>query len=224
MRTQPADRLRRRGRLSRRAVAVRPGARQRRPALSAVGVVHAPAQPLRDHPPLLGPLRPRPHPAADGALRADRRARPVVAALRVHHPCRRARDLRGAAAHGAPRLLRDDLVLRCPGRSSARRARPHPGHGQHLRLRDLRPRRDARRARQLVQVPALRVVGARADDRRRAGPGTRPHRGAGRLADGPAAHLQRPGVRRRPGGTGGPAGRRKPGGHAARQRRRRATT
>jgi hypothetical protein len=107
----------------------------------------------------------------------------VVAALRVHDPRRRARDLGGADPHGAPCVLRDDLVFRRPGRPSAGRAGPHPGHGQDTyRLRDRRPRRDARRARQLVQVPALRVVGARADDRRRAGPGTRPapRRGASR--------------------------------------------
>ena len=160
------------------------------------------------------PARRRPDPA-----RAGRPAQPAAARHGRH---RRRRAHRRAGPRRAPRLLRGDQLRRRAHRRGARRARRVRPERRHDRAVHGRPRRDAGRARALVQDGVLRAGGARSADRLRAGPTRRAARGRAGVAARRRADAARP-VRargRRRGSTGrslAPA----LAGERARRRRRR---
>ena len=110
---------------------------------------------------------------------------------------------RPADPQRTPRVLRRDLLRRRPVRRDPRSARTSGARQGHDRHRDVRSRRDARRARPLVQDDVLRRRLPRAADRARAAAIRRASRGRIGLASRPAADAGRTGARRTP-ATHGP--------------------
>ena len=163
--------------------AARPRARSRRTAVLPLRLVHQPARPVGAAAALLGALRPGGDRAARGRADPARAGRSAQRPAARHVGDRRRGADRRAGAPRAPRLLRGDQLRRRAHRRGARRARGVRPARRHDRALHGRPRRDAGRARALVQDGLLRAVRARAADRL----GARPHRAGPRRRAGLAA-------------------------------------
>ena len=164
---QPAG-LRRRGGVRGRAVAVRAHPLGRRAPVLLRGLVQPSARPVHDPAEVVGPLPRRGHPdARRRAGRGRRCTRTSAGSARSARWTAWRSPRTRSAPRGAPTTARSPTsttrssrligVLRDTGRLD--------GHRRH---RHQRPRRDARRARGLVQDELLRGRGPRAADRQRA--------------------------------------------------------
>ena len=142
---QPA-RVRRRGRLVRAPEAAAARAAHRSAPVLPVRELHPPARPVHRAPRAVGALRGRGHPDADRGRAARRSARPAHEAA-----VRRGRrvalhDHAGEHPGCPPRVLREPVVSRRPGRRAAGDARRDGLRRRHGRRVLRRPRRHARQS------------------------------------------------------------------------------